>query len=52
VEVGLLGKKLPLPEEWPPFIRNLIAACCSTEPSQRPPFTQIEALLRQELSRV
>jgi hypothetical protein len=50
--VAIKGEELPLPEEWPPFMRNLISACCSKEPSQRPPFKEIEALLRQELNRV
>jgi hypothetical protein len=48
----MLGRKLPLAQDWPPFMRTLIDACCATDPSLRPPFTEVEALLRQEAERV
>jgi hypothetical protein len=48
----MLGRKLPLPQDWPPFMRTLIDACCATDPSLRPSFSEVEALLKQELESV
>jgi hypothetical protein len=45
-------EKLEVPKECPPFMCSLITACCSRDPTQRPPFTQLEVMLREELRHV
>ncbi|KAH3765865.1 tyrosine protein kinase [Pelomyxa schiedti] len=44
-EFVIAGKRLPIPEEWDPRLRTLIASCWAAEADARPDFKEISEVL-------
>ncbi|GMH45368.1 hypothetical protein BSKO_13325 [Bryopsis sp. KO-2023] len=50
--VGVQGKRLPIPDDCPHFLRDLIQRSWDREPATRPTFKEILASLKEELRQI